>query len=66
MAIERTLMNELERIIDREGLNTVLDAISEICFDKATHIAICWQDTKTAKAWTKAGNRLVKLDTGDL
>ncbi len=60
------LIVELEQIIDREGLNMVLDAISEICFDKATFIAENWQDTKTAKEWTKAGNRLVKLDTGEL
>ena len=32
--------NQLEALIDREGLDTVLAAIREICYAKASHIAV--------------------------
>lgn len=46
----------LEAMIDAYGLQAVLAAVSEICHDKATHIAENWQDTSTAKRWTRAAH----------
>ena len=45
-------MNDvLEALIDRHGLPAVLNAIAQICSDKAEHIAVNWQDATTAKVW---------------
>ena len=41
----------LERIIDKFGIQLVLETISEICGAKAEHIANNWQDTSLAKRW---------------
>jgi hypothetical protein len=46
--------NERERIesyIDAAGIDAVLMAISEICGEKAVHIATNWQDAALAKRW---------------
>jgi len=45
---------KLEAIIDTFGLFTVLEAISDICGDKAEHIELNWQDVTLAQTWDKA------------
>jgi hypothetical protein len=45
----------LEALIDAEGLDVVLAAIREICYDKAQHIAVEWQDLPLAKQWLAYG-----------
>lgn len=47
--------DDLERLIDRYGLNQVLEAISDICHRKADYIQSLWQDEKLAKAWEDKG-----------
>jgi hypothetical protein len=42
---------DLEGLIDRRGIEQVLQQISEICGAKAQHIAENWQDTVLAKRW---------------
>jgi len=42
---------DLEGLIDRRGIQMVLQQISEICGLKAEHIAHDWQDTLLAKRW---------------
>lgn len=54
------MIEDLERLIDRDGLRPVLAAIAEICYLKAAHLAENWQDTTTAKVWTQTGQRLDK------
>lgn len=46
-----SLDEQLEPIIDRYGLDNVLDMIGLICGQKAAHIAENWQDTALAKRW---------------
>jgi hypothetical protein len=46
----------LESIIDGATLADVLNAISEICYEKADHIRTNWQDANTAKVWDKSGH----------
>jgi hypothetical protein len=41
----------IERIIDRHGIAWMLMTISEICGEKAKHIAENWQDASLAKRW---------------
>lgn len=42
---------EIETIIDRCGLSSILMGLSELCGRKAQHIAENWQDAKIAKDW---------------
>ena len=46
-------IEELERLIDGKNIKNVLTAVSEICGDKAEHIAVNWQDAHLAKRWAK-------------
>jgi hypothetical protein len=43
---------DLERLIDKTGLQAVLMALSEICGEKAGHIESMWQDRVTARVWS--------------
>ena len=49
---------ELEQMIDQEGLDVVLAAIREVCYAKANHIAVEWQDVRLAKLWLAKGIRV--------
>ena len=50
---------DLEGLIDRRGIEQVLQQISEICGAKAEHAAREWQDAGLARRWaTVAGRRL--------
>ena len=42
---------DLENLIDRRGIQMVLQQISEICGLKAEHIAHDWQDAPLALRW---------------
>jgi hypothetical protein len=42
---------DLEGLIDRRGIQMVLQRISEICGLKAQHIAECWQDAALSRRW---------------
>ena len=42
---------ELENLVDRRGVDSVLMALSTICGAKAEHIAHNWQDASLAKRW---------------
>ena len=47
-------MNDiLEKLIDTNGLQAVIVALSQICFEKADHIRENWQDDKLSKLWEK-------------
>lgn len=45
------MTTDLEALIDREGIDAVLTAIREICYAKASHIAVREQNVALAKAW---------------
>ena len=49
---------DLEKIIDRRGLQQTLNAIAEICGEKAEHIQSNWQDAPLASCWDRAGRAL--------
>lgn len=41
----------LEALVDRMGLKGTVELLAIICGEKAQHIAVNWQDVKTAKTW---------------
>lgn len=58
--VEREQMNydelkiQLEALLDRSDPYSVLLALSEICQEKAEHIAENWQDASLARTWRQA------------
>ena len=50
-----TLTNKLETLVDKEGLNNVLESLAIVCFEKAEHIQSNYGNGD-AKLWEKAGD----------
>jgi hypothetical protein len=51
-------LEALEKLVDASTLATVLEALAEVCHEKAEHLRVNWQDSGMAVAWTRAGNRI--------
>lgn len=51
--LDKDERERIESYIDAAGIDAVLMAISEICGEKAIHIAHHWQDASLAKRWAK-------------
>ena len=47
-------LQQLERLVDVTNVQSVLQALSEICELKAEHIASAWSDRATAHLWLTA------------
>lgn len=58
------MQSEVEIFIDRHGLDVVLSTIREICYAKANHIAVEWQDVGLAKLWLAKGIRVNQAAQG--
>lgn len=51
----------LEELIDRTSLTEVLRMIEEICYGKAEHVMVNWQDKNLSRAWTRAAAEMDKV-----
>lgn len=60
MTIEQT-KQQLEALVDRMSLSVVLEALAEICHEKAEHLRSEWQDSMTASWWDDKGNRIERV-----
>jgi hypothetical protein len=47
------IKDQLEALIDKMGVDSVLSLIETICDEKAEHIEANWQDKTTARAWSR-------------
>lgn len=57
---------QLERIIDRVGLELALEWIAEICWEKAEHLRTNWQDQgRQSKDWDRDG-RIIATTAGKM
>ena len=61
MPLPQPMSVVLENMIDRKGMQAVIEDLAEICYAKAQHVSEAWQDERTASAWTSAGNYLWKV-----
>lgn len=46
----------IEQLIDETSLQTVLDALAEVCEEKAEHVSTNWQDPALAGWWARRGH----------
>jgi hypothetical protein len=53
MTVKQQDLDELEAIVDRIGLPTVLAALGELCYLKGEHIRTNWQDSRGATQWER-------------
>ena len=54
-------MVELEGMVDKTNIATVLHALAYICQMKADHLESNWQDRETARVWTREAGKIAKL-----
>jgi len=50
---------QLEKLIDENGLKAIIDTIAYICYEKEGHILENWQDKKLASTWRQDANKLL-------
>lgn len=53
--------NQLEDIVDVIGLTETLTALANICYLKAEHLESNWQDSASAKTWTRDAATIEKI-----
>jgi hypothetical protein len=57
--LDRQAEDALEAMVDKFGLENVLDSLACICSGKADHIEHNWQDQCLAKYWYKSALHLM-------
>lgn len=55
---DEQLAELLEPLVDANSMRAIVEALSEIAYDKAEHITHAWQDHRTARPWGQAGQVL--------
>jgi ElaB/YqjD/DUF883 family membrane-anchored ribosome-binding protein len=66
MKTTEQIKTELEAILDSSKLERVMEALGEICCEKAEHIRANWQDEALAQKWERAGNKLAGVSINHL
>jgi hypothetical protein len=57
---DRGDISALEEIVDRQGLQGVLNMLAQICEEKADHIRVSYDDMVTAGSWKRDANRIAQ------
>lgn len=52
---------ELESILDRSSPQAMMNALAEVCFEKADHVRSNWQDESLAKVWERCGSMIDRV-----
>jgi hypothetical protein len=60
--LDKEYVTELEKLVDKFDLESVISALSYICSEKSTHIAETWQDVSLAKEWMRCSIILDSLN----
>ncbi len=48
----------IEQHMDKNGAAGTLELFEEICFEKADHVRLYWQDEALGKLWDKVATRV--------
>lgn len=52
---KEAVKGELERLIDRYDLESILDTLAEVCYEESARVLEVWQDKDLSNEWTKCG-----------
>jgi hypothetical protein len=55
-------MEELEKLVDKHGVENVVEMLADICWGKVDHIQVNWQDEVLAKYWRKCAREIARID----
>lgn len=58
----KEMVEDLERMVDRTSLGTVLCALAEVCALKSEHVAANWQDRALSALWGRFYTRITKAE----
>ena len=61
MNTQKDLCDLLEEQIDKHSVSEVLNALSNVCFEKSEHLKVTWQDKNAAKCWEERAITLMNL-----
>jgi len=52
------LEGSLEHLLDQSSLSDLLQALGQVCYEKADHLRSNWQDRSAASDWDSAAGRV--------
>jgi len=52
------LERSLESLLDQSSLSNLLQALGQVCYEKADHLRSNWQDRLSASSWELAARRV--------
>lgn len=58
---EKELTEQLEKLVDATSIDTVARCLALVCFEKAEHVQINWQDRPLARQWESNGKRIATV-----
>jgi len=53
--------DSIEKMIDTHSMRNFMGAIAGICYEKADHVAMNWQDEKLAKVWERIASAIERI-----
>ncbi len=56
--MDKAVIAQLEKIIDKQGFQRVVEAMAEIAYLKSDHVRETWQDMALSHAWEAIGKRI--------
>lgn len=51
----------LENLVDRHGLEVVLEQLGMVCYEKSAHLRSVWQDSSGARWWGIMARRITTV-----
>lgn len=60
---EQELSHVLEELVDRVGMDRVLDTLAQVCFEKAEHIRVSYGDDEVADEWEDTGADIARVES---
>jgi len=61
MARTRAEMMELEGLLDKMGVASLVEALGDIASEKEQHVLEAWQDRNLARRWRTLANKFSNL-----
>ena len=55
------MLETIENIIDRVGVDELIEMLEMICNEKADHLRVNLRDPQSAKSWEKQGDAFARI-----